>query len=72
MKLNNYGTSTMKIVTLLSTAIEKHFILIFKILVSYHVFMTHFHMCKLWTELWLVTLFYGVPSFECSQILLRD
>lgn len=72
MKLNNYSTSMTKIITFLSTAVEKHFILIFKILISHHVFMTDFHMCKLWTELWLVILFYGIPSFQCSQILLQE
>lgn len=34
--------------------------------------MTYFHMCKLWIELQLVTLFHGISSFECSQILLQD
>lgn len=53
-------------------AIQKYFILIFKILISHHAFMTHFHMCKLWTELQLVILVYGTVSFECSQIFLQD
>lgn len=65
MTLNNYCTSTMKIITLLSTSIEKHFILIFKTLVSHDVFMAHFHMCKLWTELWL---FYSMAFLHLNVL----
>lgn len=71
MTLNNYCTSTMKIITLLSTSIEKHFILIFKTLVSHDVFMAHFSHVQAMDRA-MVILFYGIPSFECSEILLQD
>lgn len=44
----------MKIVTFLSTATDKHFTLIFRMLISDHVFMSHFPICKLQTKLRLV------------------